>query len=231
MSRFPRYSLHMPVAFELPRFYPILDTRLLAQWSCAPVAAAEGIIEAGARILQFRHKEMWTEAEFAAAKQIANLCQQAGVLFVVNDRADFAKLLGAALHVGQDDLSPVAARRVIGDEVMGFSTHNRPQLVRGNEEPVEYLSLGPIFETTSKERPDPVVGVAGLKKLRSLTAKPLVAVGGITQLNACDVLEAGANSVAVISGLLSGESVNRSGIRRSAQNWITLLVQARPVVQ
>ena len=221
----------MPVAFELPRFYPILDSNVLAQWSCGPIAAAQGMIEGGARILQFRHKGAWTQAEYDVAKQIVGLCQESGVLFVINDRADFARLLGAALHVGQDDLSPVAARRVIGDEVMGFSTHNRPQLARGNEEPVEYLSLGPIFKTTSKERPDSIVGVAGLKKLRELTAKPLVAIGGITQLNAREVLEAGANSVAVISGLLTGERANRSGMRRAAQNWISLLAQARTAVQ
>lgn len=221
----------MPVAFEVPRFYPILDTQLLAQWSFPALAAAEGIIDGGARILQFRHKDIWTQREFDAAKQIARLCHEAGVLFVMNDRADFAKLLGAALHVGQDDLSPVAARRVISDEVMGFSTHNRPQLVRANHEPVEYLSLGPIFETASKERPDPVVGLAALKTLRPLTAKPLVAIGGITQLNAGDVFEAGANSVAVISGLLTHERANRSGMRRSVQNWISLLAQARTTVQ
>ena len=221
----------MPVAFQLPRFYPILDTKLLAKWSCPPIGAAEGLIEGGVRILQFRHKDDWTQQHFDAAKEISKLCMQAGVLFVINDRADFAKLLGAALHVGQDDLPPVAARRIIGDEVMGFSTHNHRQLVRANEEPVEYLALGPIFETNSKERPDPILGVEALRKLRHLTAKPLVAVGGVTQLNAGDVLDAGANSVAVLSGLVEANSAGRKEMRKSAEIWIRLLLQTRAAAQ
>lgn len=219
----------MHVAFELPRFYPILDTAYLEERSCSPIAGTEGLIEGGVRIIQFRHKDHWTQREFDIAKQISKLCHEAGVLFVINDRADFARLLGAALHVGQDDLPPVAARRVVGDEVMGFSTHNRMQLMRANEEPVEYVALGPIFGTTSKQRPDPVVGVEGLRNLRSLTAKPLLAIGGINQLNACEAMEAGANSIAVISALFEGK-LDRAGIRRSAQNWISLLSQARAAV-
>ena len=121
----------------------------------------------GVRILQYRHKEDWTQAHFDEAKRLATLCHEAGVLFVLNDRADFAHLLKSALHVGQDDLSPVAARRVISDEVMGFSTHNRDQLARGDAEPVEYLSIGPIFPTMSKLKPDPVVGLERLQELRA----------------------------------------------------------------
>jgi thiamine-phosphate pyrophosphorylase len=209
----------MPIAFKLPRFYPILDTALLAQYSCDFPQAAEALLEAGVRILQYRHKGDWTQQHFDAAKNLASLCQEAGVLFVINDRADFARLLGAALHVGQQDLPPVAARRVISDEVMGFSTHNRVQLEHGDQEPVEYLSLGPIFSTRSKERPDPTVGVTGVKALRALTQKPLVAIGGITISNATDVLAAGADSVAVISGLMADTS-NRTSLRKRAQAWI-----------
>lgn len=215
----------MPIAFELPRFYPILDTAVLANWSCDPVDAAEGLIEGGARILQFRHKGEWTQRRFDTAKRIAGLCERAGVLFVLNDRADFASMVGAALHLGQDDLSPTAARRVIGDEVIGFSTHNRPQLVRATDEPAEYLSIGPIFETHSKEAPDPVVGLAGLRTLRPLTRKPVVAIGGITHLNAREVLEAGADSVAILSGLIDTYSADRGSLKRAAQNWIALLAQ------
>jgi thiamine-phosphate pyrophosphorylase len=219
----------MPVAFELPRFYPILDTGLLAEYSSDALKCAQGLIDGGARILQFRHKSDWTQEHFNMSKRIAELCEEAGVLFVLNDRADFARMLGAALHVGQDDLSPVAARRVIGDEVIGFSTHNRGQLIRANDEPAEYLSLGPIFETSSKNNPDPVVGIEGLRRLRPLTPKPLVAIGGITQLNACEILETGANSVAVISALFSVDGSDRGWMRRTAQTWISLLAQARSV--
>lgn len=212
----------MPIPFKLPRFYPILDTGALSERQCSVVLAAEALLEAGARILQYRHKDFWTQSHFDDAKRIATLCHEAGVLFVIDDRADFARLLGAALHVGQDDLPPVAARRIISDEVMGFSTHNRQQLTRADQEPVEYLSLGPIFSTNSKQRPDPAVGVDGLRSLRSLTEKPLVAIGGIDLLNALDVLDAGADSVAVVSGILP-ESSDRKAFRRRGEEWIRLL--------
>jgi thiamine-phosphate pyrophosphorylase len=212
----------MPIPFRVPRFYPILDTVSLANRSCPAIVAAEALIEAGAKMLQYRHKEVWTQAHFDEAKRLAKLCHEASVLMVVNDRADFARLLGAALHVGQQDLPPVAARRIVSDEVMGLSTHNRLQLARGDEEPVEYLSLGPIFQTQSKLRPDPEVGVEGLRSLRPLTAKPVVAIGGITLENAREVLDAKADSVAVISGILP-ENCHRTALRRRAEEWIQCL--------
>ena len=212
----------MPIPFQLPRFYPILDTLALAERRDWPLTAAGGLVEAGVRILQYRHKAEWTQARFDEAKRIATLCHEAGVLFVLNDRADFARLLGAALHVGQDDLPPVAARRIISDEVMGFSTHNREQLMRAEQEPVEYLSLGPIFATQSKQKPDPAVGIEGIKTLRALTQKPLVAIGGIDLLNARSVLEAGADSVAVISALMP-EGGEKKAFRTRAEEWIRLL--------
>jgi thiamine-phosphate pyrophosphorylase len=218
----------MPIPFKLPRFYPILDTAALAERECPPLSAAQGLLEAGVRILQYRHKGDWTQSHFDTAKQIAKLCHEDGVLFVLNDRADFARLLGAALHIGQDDLPPVAARRVISDEVMGFSTHNRAQLIRGDHEPVEYLSVGPIFATNSKIHPDPVVGIEGLRELRELTQKPLVAIGGITLLNATNVLEAGADSVATISGPLP-PVCTRKTIRAAATEWLQVL--AMPVAR
>lgn len=217
----------MPIPFKLPRFYPILDTAALAQ-RCSPVSAAEALIHAGVRVLQYRHKDAWKQSHFDEAKAITTLCHEAGVLFVLNDRADFARLLGAALHIGQDDLPPVAARRIMSDEVMGLSTHNEEQLSRGNEEPVEYLSIGPVFDTNSKARPDPVLGIEGIRALRALTEKPLVAIGGIDLLNAQEVLAAGADSVAVISALLP-ETSDRKAVRRRAEEWIRLTATiARP---
>ena len=212
----------MPVPFKLPRFYPILDTDALAARTCSALAAAEALCESGAKILQYRHKDSWTQRHFDEAKRISEHCQDRGVLFVVNDRADFAHLLRAALHIGQDDLPPTAARIIISDEVMGLSTHNRPQLERGDQEPVEYLSLGPIFSTRSKLRPDPVTGIDGLRALRPLTEKPLVAIGGITLMNARETLAAGADSLAVISGCVP-ENADRKSIARRAEEWLTLL--------
>jgi len=121
---------------------------------------------------------------------------------VVNDRADVAKLLNAALHLGQDDLAPANARRILpAPGIIGFSTHNEQQLLAGNLEPVDYLAIGPIFPTRSKLNPDPIVGIDRLRALRKLTPKPLVAIGGITRELAPQVFEAGADSVAVISDL------------------------------
>jgi thiamine-phosphate pyrophosphorylase len=211
----------MPIAFDLPRFYPILDTAVLAARKCPPKVVATILLEAGVKILQYRHKDNWTQAHYDEAAGIRTLCQQAGVLFVINDRADFARLLGSALHVGQNDLPPVASRRILGDEVMGFSTHNRRQLMRADEEPVEYLSLGPIFATTSKLKPDPVLGLDALKALRPLTKKPVVAIGGIKLEHAEKVFEAGVDSLAIISDILP-EVCGRSAIKQRVEEWLKI---------
>jgi thiamine-phosphate pyrophosphorylase len=176
----------------LPPFYPIVST----------VAAAEVLLEAGAEILQYRNKSFFSRSAFEDAHRIAQLCREAGALFVVNDRADIAKLLDAALHLGQDDLAPSDARRILpAPAIIGFSTHNEEQLRAADREPVDYLAIGPIFATSSKENPDPVVGLDRLRSLRALTRKPLVAIGGITRSLAPQVFEAGADSVAVIGDL------------------------------
>jgi thiamine-phosphate pyrophosphorylase len=208
--------------FALPRFYPILDTAVLADRHIDVVRAAAILIDAGVEILQYRHKDPWTQREFDEAETLGRMCQSAGVLFVINDRADFAKLLGAALHLGQHDLPPIAARKVIGDEVIGFSTHNRAQLSLADEEPVEYLSIGPIFTTTSKAQPDPVVGLEKLKELRTVTRKPLCAIGGITLENARQTLAAGATSLAVISGWLPKAPSSGVSIKASIQEWLAV---------
>ena len=208
--------ISQPIAFKLPRFYPIVDTAAVAARGCAPLVAAEALIEAGARILQYRHKSDWLQSHFDEAQHIATACHSAGVLFVLNDRADFACAIRAALHLGQTDLPVAAARRILSDEVVGLSTHNLPQLRRGDEERVEYLALGPIFETASKAQPDPVVGFERLHQWRTATSKPLAAIGGITLDNAPDVLEAGADAVVVLSGILP-EQCDRANIRKRTE--------------
>ena len=188
--------------FTLPPVYPILDTATLERLGLDCITAAEALIEGGARILQIRHKTFWPRETFALAGKIDALCQSAGIPFVVNDRADYAAILGAALHVGQDDLSPGDARCVVGTAaILGYSTHNPEQLIAGEAAAVDYLAFGPVFPTVSKERPDPTVGIAGLKAIRALTKKPLVAIGGITRDNAFTCWNAGADSVAIIADL------------------------------
>jgi thiamine-phosphate pyrophosphorylase len=203
----------------LPRVYPILDTQLLAAKQCTPETAARAWLDGGARIIQFRHKAQWTRTALEDAERIAGICRDYDAMFVVNDRADMAGLLGAGLHVGQDDLPPVDARRLIGEKAfLGYSTHNPAQLDRAAAEPVSYVALGPIFGTSSKQNPDPVVGLGRLRECRSRCARPLVAIGGITRETARAVWAAGADSVAVISDLIPEEST-AANLRRRMEEW------------
>ena len=160
----------------LPRFYPILDTEVALRRGIDPVKAAHEILDTGVGILQFRHKGFLSREAFAWLEQIAKLTRAAGATLVVNDRADLAHLFGAWLHLGQDDLLPSIARRVIGpDTTVGYSTHNEAQLRAAWAEPADYLALGPVFGTATKENPDPTVGVDELRRLRHLSNRPLVA--------------------------------------------------------
>ncbi len=204
----------------MPKLYPILDTGLCAARELTPEAAAAAMLEGGARILQFRHKGHWDRVVFDQAACVARTCTAAGVPFIVDDRADIARLLEAGLHVGQDDLPPADARRIVGPEaILGFSTHNPAQLAEAEREPVTYLAIGPVFATGTKENPDPVVG---LEILRCPKTLPLVAIGGITRENARAVLAAGADSVAVISDLFPTHSTPQT-IRCRMEEWLQLL--------
>jgi thiamine-phosphate pyrophosphorylase len=207
----------------LPRLYPILDTGSLARRNCRVETAAEAMLAGGARILQLRHKEQFSRAVFREAECVAAMCRQAGVLFIVDDRSDIALMLGAGCHVGQDDLPPAAARRVIGAErILGYSTHNLEQLRAAAAEPVDYLAFGPVFATGSKPNPDPVVGTAGLRAAKKETGLPLVAIGGITRANAREALDAGADSLAVIGDLLA-EPCDYRGLRTRMEEWQRLV--------
>src|SRR5437868_4662013 len=170
---------------KLPRVYPILDTESLERHGITPATAAGAILEGGAGILQIRHKAHWGHEFFEAAREVARLCREAGAELIVNDRADFALLLEAGLHVGQDDLTPRDARKLLGiSATIGFSSHNAAQLSAAGGEPVDYVAFGPVFGTASKQNPDQVVGIEELRRLRPLVERPLVAIGGITLSNA-----------------------------------------------
>jgi thiamine-phosphate pyrophosphorylase len=210
--------------FRLPRFYPILDPSLFP----LPLVAAEGLLSAGVRILQFRHKKHYSQEMFRTASQIAKMCHDTGALFVINDRADMARLLNAILHIGQDDLSPADARAFMGPKaVLGFSTHNETQLRAALNERVDYVALGPVFGTSSKLNPDPIVGVEELCRLRPLVDRPLVAIGGITRANAESVYNAGADSIAVIGDLLVNPPTS-SAIEARAREWLQIAKESSP---
>lgn len=187
----------------LPAFYPILDVAALNAQGIHPVAAASAILSGGARILQLRHKQHLSREMFDVAQQAAALCAQHGATFVMNDRADVARILSCGLHLGQDDLPCAEARAVMGAGLLGFSTHTREQLESASLA-ADYLALGPIFATSSKANPGPVVGLSNLSEWRKLSTRPLVAIGGITLENARQVIDAGADAAAVIGGLYEG---------------------------
>jgi thiamine-phosphate pyrophosphorylase len=212
--------MKLQTPMRLKSFYPILDTETALGRGIDPVAAAAQILEGGARLLQFRHKGFFSRDVFDQARQIAVLCRGADAMFVINDRADVARLLGAALHLGQDDLSPSDARHVLADGAfIGLSTHNEAQIRAAADQPADYVAFGPIFGTSSKLNPDPAVGLDELRRLRPLTARPLVAIGGITRANARSVMEAGADSVAVIGDLFPEDG----DIRGRVEAWISLV--------
>ncbi len=208
--------------FALPRVYPILDTATLGARRLTPLDAARAIIEGGGRILQLRHKEGFTRALFEEAARVAAYCAEAGVMFVMNDRADLARLLNAGLHVGQEDLLPSDARRVLGGELpLGYSTHNLKQLREGAAEPVDYLAIGPIFGTVNKQNPDPMVGLEPLRLIAESAGHPVVGIGGVTLENAQRLFDVGIASAAIIGDLYAlGDTAG--DIRRRMTQWSDL---------
>lgn len=195
--------------FPLPRLYAIIDP---AQAGARSVwELADVLLAAGVRLVQFRDKR-------ASSRELLERCLQVGErvrtyqgVFIVNDRADVAQAAGAAgVHLGQEDLPVELARRVLGPgKLVGASTHTLPQVVEADHSSADYVAFGPIYPTAGKERPDPVVGLEGLRAARQATRKPLVAIGGITAENARLVIEAGADSVAVIRDLLQAPEIGR----------------------
>jgi thiamine-phosphate pyrophosphorylase len=189
----------------LPPLYVILDAALLPS---DPIEFTEGLLQAGARLFQYRDKTSSSREFLHASQALCLSVRQRGGTFMVNDRADIARLCGAnGLHLGQMDLSLERARKVMDSEsVIGISTHNVAQFKLAAESSADYIAVGPIFKTSSKGNPDPVVGVEFILQLRKLTTKTIVAIGGITAENAAEVFEAGADSVAVISDILRAKS-------------------------
>lgn len=187
----------------LPKIYPITDTRIS---KVSHAEQVEKLVEGGADFIQLREKYAAPNHFFDAAQTALEIARKHGVKIIINDRVDIALALKAdGVHLGQDDLPPEAARKILGERaIIGFSTHNLEQASEACQMPIDYLAIGPVYATNTKENPDAVVGIEGVKKVRrSVGDFPLVAIGGITLENFGEVLEAGADSVAVISGLIS----------------------------
>ncbi len=191
------------MSFSLPRLYPITDAKLTGLTHAEQTSR---LIEGGAQIVQIREKHATPREFLAAAKAAVEVAARHQIPLIINDRADIALMVGAAgVHLGQDDLPPAAARGILGPgAIIGYSTHNLEQAKLASAMPIDYLAIGPIFSTASKEKPDPVVGLEGLREVRRAVPElPLVAIGGITIESAREVLAAGADSVAVIGALLA----------------------------
>ncbi|HEV7892534.1 MAG TPA: thiamine phosphate synthase [Pyrinomonadaceae bacterium] len=192
--------------FEIPKLYPITDRRLSGLSHAEQVAR---LIEGGATFIQLREKHLSPREFYREAEEALKVARRRGVKLIINDRADIALALGAdGVHLGQDDMPPEAARALLGEAAAaGFSTHSVEQAAAAARLPVDYIAVGPIFATKSKEKPDPVVGLEGLRLVREAVgvSVKLVAIGGVTRENAPSVLAAGADSVAVISALFRPE--------------------------
>ena len=191
----------MRTSFRLPRVYPITDVSISGLSHAEQVALLAG---SGATLVQIREKHAPPLQFYEQAKAAVAVARERGVQIIINDRVDIALAVGAdGVHLGQDDLPPEAARRLLGDNaVIGCSTHSLSQALEVTKLPVDYIAIGPIFQTSTKENPSPVVGLDGLRVVREAIGKlPLVAIGGITPANIEEVIEAGADAVAMIRGL------------------------------
>jgi thiamine-phosphate pyrophosphorylase len=201
---------------SLPRLYAILDA------SCFPdtdalCLSAQDLVAGGVTLLQYRNKIGNGREMLDHARELKR-CVGNSTKLILNDRADLCLAADFdGVHVGQDDLSPASARMVIGDDLwLGVSTHNPDQVIESDKTSADYVAIGPVFGTSSKEKPDPVVGLEGVRQARSLTRKPLVAIGGITRATCQSVIDAGADSVAVISDLTRDP-------RKSAEEFFRIL--------
>ena len=204
----------MSPRLQLPRVYPIVDVAQFSSFSNpldSMIQFVSELLRGGATLMQYRDKIQTGRQFLSCARELRRITRQKAPL-IINDRADLCLAVEAdGVHLGQDDLTPTAARRIFDAARensskplwIGFSTHNLAQVRDAETLPVDYIAIGPVFATSAKANPDPVIGLEGVREARSATAKPLVAIGGITRANCREVVEAGADSVAVISDLLA----------------------------
>jgi thiamine-phosphate pyrophosphorylase len=193
----------MQSSFRLPRVYPLTDVQLSGLSHAEQV---QRLSDGGASLIQLREKSSPALQFYEHASAAMAIAAERGVRLIINDRVDVALAVGThGVHLGQDDMPPEAARRLLGPEaIIGYSTHSVAQAVEALDLPIDYIAIGPIFKTATKSDTSPVLGLEGLRAVReAIGTVPLVAIGGITAANAPEVIEAGADSVAVISALLS----------------------------
>ncbi len=206
----------------MPRLYAILDASCFSA-TRELLSAGEGLLAAGVTLIQYRNKSGDAKEILAQTRELKTQLSRTGasaphLRLIMNDRADLCLAAGFdGVHVGQDDLLPDSARKIIGPERrLGISTHNAEQVIGADKTSANYVAIGPVFATSSKTNPDPLVGLDGVRTARGLTKKFLVAIGGITRANCHSVIEAGADSVAVISDLATDPG-------KSAEEFLRIL--------
>ena len=191
------------MTFRLPKIYPLTDLQLTGLPHAEQVRR---LALGGAKVIQLREKLMTGSQFYEAATDALTVAREHGVKLIINDRVDIALAAGAdGVHLGQDDLPPSEARKLLGEnKIIGYSTHSLAQALEALSFPIDYLAIGPVFSTSTKADTAPTIGPEGVAEVRRATKDiPLVAIGGINELNAASLFDAGANSVAVISALLS----------------------------
>ena len=211
-------------ALQLPRLYPIIDAAAFAAHAdpaAALIRFVQELLLGGATLVQYRNKSVDVRQMLSQARELRRATYDSAKL-IMNDRSDLCLAAGCdGVHLGQDDLSPAAARQIFKAAQkeqlwIGFSTHNLEQVQQADRLPVDYIAVGPVFATASKAKPDPVIGLEGVRQARRATARPLVAIGGITRQNCREVMAAGADSVAVISDLIASP-------RKSTEEFLRIL--------
>jgi thiamine-phosphate pyrophosphorylase len=197
-----------PRAISLPKLYPITDVR---SSKLSHREQVKRLAAGGARLIQLREKIAAPREFYEAALAAVEIARSLGVRIIINDRVDIAVAVGAdGVHLGQDDLPPDRARELLGSQaIIGFSTHNLKQALEADSTSADYIAFGPIFRTSTKQNPDPVVGLEQLSEIKRRVSKPIVAIGGITLERAEGVIRAGAASLAVISDLYSTGDITR----------------------
>ena len=194
------------MSLTLPKIYPITDAVISG---LSHVQQVELLAAGGATLVQLREKRASTLEFYQAALAAMSVARQLGVQIVINDRVDIAIAVKAdGVHLGQHDLPPERARSLLGEtRIIGFSSHSLEQALAADSAPVDYIAIGPLFQTRTKDKPDSVVELETVTEIRRMVAKPLVGIGGIRLETAASVIEAGADSVAVISDLLSARDI------------------------
>jgi thiamine-phosphate pyrophosphorylase len=198
------------MTLSIPRLYPITDARITGLSHAEQI---ERLAAGGATLIQLREKFAAPREFHQSALEAMKVARRLGVQIIINDRVDIAMAVAAdGVHLGQDDLPPERVRALLGQSrIIGFSTHSLKQALEADSAPVDYIAIGPVFQTSTKEKPDPVVGLEALGEIKRHVSKPLVAIGGITLDRAQEVIAAGADSLAIISDLyVTGDIAGRA---------------------